>query len=260
MSDKVENPKRAMVVKELIHTEGTYVKNLTTIINVFMIPLQTQKILDDEQIKFQFGSVKIILEKHQQLLDSLVKASINEIGLVMSTFSKELYVYEDYLVNFDAALLRRAALLSTRKFAMFLDSVRNSPECGGQGIESYLIAPVQRIPRYRLLLQELIKYTNKSTSSSTITIDGEQTTETVQLTEALERISEVAAAHNEAIRRRETKDLLMSIMLQFDFRCRVNLLDAERALLRVGLLGKQCRSVLFFFCFLFIIIILYIYI
>jgi hypothetical protein len=228
---KAVSPKRGFIIKEMIATEATYIKKLESIINVFMIPLQQQKILDDDTCKYQFGSVAVILEKHQQLYENLSVVDYDKVGLLFKEFSNELHVYEEYMVNFDPALTKRAALLmSNRKFSNFVETARANPEAAGLGIESFLIAPVQRIPRYRLLLQELIKYT-----------DFEHP-DYQNLHDAFEAVGESASAHNEAIRRRETKDKLMEIMMRFDNRSRVNLLDGvERSIIREGVLGKQCR-------------------
>ena len=222
------NPKRDMVIKEIVHTEGTYVRRLGVVVDMFMLPLQEKKILDEEMLKMQFGGLIIILEKHKVFLESITNADFSEIGRLFKEFSSELNVYEEYLVNFDIALTKRASLLmSNRKFANYVETVRSNPLCEGLGLESFLIAPVQRIPRYRLLLQELLKYTPEDHSDY------------VHISEAFASIREIASAHNEAIRR---KDKLMEIMMQFDFRCRVNLIDGvERAIKREGILGKQCR-------------------
>ena len=37
--------------------------------------------------------------------------------------------------------------------------LRFSPTCGGKGIKDFLIMPVQRIPRYSMLLQDMVKNT-----------------------------------------------------------------------------------------------------
>jgi hypothetical protein len=39
--------------------------------------------------------------------------------------------------------------------------VEKKPMCRGLKLMSFLIMPVQRVPRYRLLLQELLKQANK---------------------------------------------------------------------------------------------------
>jgi hypothetical protein len=49
-------------------------------------------------------------------------------------------------------------MTSNRKFMQLVDDAAKDPRCVGLGIESLLIAPVQRIPRYRLLFTELLKW------------------------------------------------------------------------------------------------------
>lgn len=41
----------------------------------------------------------------------------------------------------------------------FGKKLRFSPTCGGKGIKDFLIMPVQRIPRYSMLLQDMVKNT-----------------------------------------------------------------------------------------------------
>ena len=98
------------------------------------------------------------------------------------------------------------------------------------GIDAYSIEPVQRIPRYLLLLQALLKYTPKDDRNLEITV------------QALQQVIEVALANNEAIRARENENKLMEIMMSFETRSRVNLMDDNnRIFLKEGNLQKQCR-------------------
>lgn len=62
-----------------------------------------------------------------------------------------------------------------------------------------MIQPVQRIPRYRLLFEELVKYTPK---------DHPDYEPTVQ---ALRRIEEVAIHVNESVRDKENQEKLLSV-------------------------------------------------
>ena len=120
-----------------------------------------------------------------------------------------------------------------RKFAEFLDKVKSNPQFNGMGIEAYSIESVQRIPRYLLLLQALLKYTPKDDRNLDITV------------QALQQVSEVALANNEAIWARENENKLIEIIMSFETRSRVNLMDDNnRIFLKEGNLHNNaggCR-------------------
>ena len=63
-----------------------------------------------------------------------------------------------------------------------------------QPLQSYLIMPVQRLPRYRMLLAELLKYADKHSK------------DTKQLELALEKVAKIADEINE--RKRAVRVLL----------------------------------------------------
>jgi len=100
----------------------------------------------------------------------------------------------------------------------------------GQSVESIFILPVQRIPRYRLLLEQLLKYTPTDHTEYDV------------VKRALEKISDMAMFSNEAIRARENKTKIMEIMLSINPLSRVDLLDdQDRRFIKEGILSRQCR-------------------
>lgn len=100
----------------------------------------------------------------------------------------------------------------------------------GQSVESIFILPVQRIPRYRLLLEQLLKYTPNDHTEYDV------------VKRALEKISDMAMFSNEAIRARENKTKIMEIMLSINPLSRVDLLDdQDRRFIKEGILSRQCR-------------------
>lgn len=159
------------------------------------------------------------------------EAKTIEMGRIFKDFSAFLKMYREYIANFDIARARRGYLLTTNKrFADFLDKIKAEPVFKGLGIEAYLIEPIQRIPRYRLLLEALLKYTSDNHPDRDI------------IAQALQQVSEVAIENNEAIRKRENYDKLMEVITSFETRSRVNLLDdPNRTFLKEGILQKQCR-------------------
>ncbi len=70
-------------------------------------------------------------------------------------------VYPAYIINYDAAVIRlKKVRKKSNKLVVFLDEQKNRPESRKLDLDSLLIMPVQRIPRYKLLFEELLKHTD----------------------------------------------------------------------------------------------------
>jgi len=67
-------------------------------------------------------------------------------------------VYEPYLANWTKLQEAVKKLQTKSKYANFMKKQREIS--GGLGISSYLIMPIQRVPRYVLLINELVKHTD----------------------------------------------------------------------------------------------------
>eukprot|EP00602_Paraphysomonas_sp_CaronLab_P000051 CAMPEP_0185028450 /NCGR_PEP_ID=MMETSP1103-20130426/14168_1 /TAXON_ID=36769 /ORGANISM="Paraphysomonas bandaiensis, Strain Caron Lab Isolate" /LENGTH=652 /DNA_ID=CAMNT_0027562875 /DNA_START=12 /DNA_END=1970 /DNA_ORIENTATION=+ len=234
--DEKREKKRVLVIKEIISSETTYFNRLQTTVDVFMIPFREKGILSNTEYDGQFGQLEMIRDMHKKLLSELNEAEGNgvnsiRVGKVFKDFSYFLKMYKQYLACFEGAIVRRAKLLtSNKKFADFLEKARSDPRCKGLTLDSLLIEPVQRVPRYRLLLEELLKYTPETNEDHQ------------DIVEALENVRDVAAKNNEAIRQQEGMDKVYQVMIQLDSRYSVNLLDKpSRMFVRQGDLMKQCR-------------------
>lgn len=156
--------KRNYVINEIIDTEKIYFDKIRALNDVFINPLKTMKIISEDDLKLQFDGLVAMLDIHKNMYESMTANSAEHslnMGSIFSNFSADaLQCYKIYLVNFEKAMTRRGFLLTkNKKFAKFVERACQDPKCLGCGIESLLISPVQRIPRYRLLLEELLKYT-----------------------------------------------------------------------------------------------------
>lgn len=226
---------RGYVVQELIDTEKKYVAQLQLVVDVFIDPLRLERILDDGDIKEQFLNWEPILGLHEQLLEQLEAGSSalgdTKVGQIFIKYSSFFKMYMQYLSNFEIALTRRAELMcKNRKFLNFLEKAEKDSRCRGMGIESFLVTPVQRIPRYRMLLEQILKCTPK------------QHEDYMNLSSSLSKIIDVATANNEAIRQRDSKDMIMRIMMSLDSKTRVNLLDVPtRIFIMESEMMRQCR-------------------
>jgi len=84
------------------------------------------------------------------------KQKLADVFLFMAEFLK---TYTDYINNYDNAQTTLIRCSENKAFAKFLFKTSQDPICGGQSLFGYLIMPVQRVPRYALLLRELEKCT-----------------------------------------------------------------------------------------------------
>lgn len=106
-------------------------------------------------------------------------------------------MYTSYVQNFSGATQTLGKLLTDKKyerFKVYVDQCRSDPRCQGLSLESFLVMPVQRIPRYKLLLTELLKNTEESNKDY------------ILLSKALEAIESVATLMNEDLRQNEKHD------------------------------------------------------
>lgn len=161
--------RRTRVAQELLDTEGTYVRNLAIVIKKFQNPLfqiaRTKKpLLPTDKIRLIFSSIEIIFGCNTMLLEGLnqrmarwsSKQYLGDVFLYMADFFR---VYTEYINNFDKAQKELIRSCSDSKLSKWLENVRVSDVCAGQSLMSFLIMPVQRMPRYELLLKELQKAT-----------------------------------------------------------------------------------------------------
>jgi hypothetical protein len=160
--------RRICVVNEILSSENTYLSRLRITMEIFILPLKEKNILINDDFKKQFSNFEIIRELHERLFAALMAAkeqhldSVNniQIGKVFKEFSGFFKMYKEYLASYEGSIVRLAKLVtSNRKFVQFLENARADPRSLGMGIDSFLMEPVQRIPRYRMLLEELLKYT-----------------------------------------------------------------------------------------------------
>eukprot|EP00002_Diphylleia_rotans_P008582 TRINITY_DN1852_c0_g1_i1.p1 TRINITY_DN1852_c0_g1~~TRINITY_DN1852_c0_g1_i1.p1 ORF type:complete len:1197 (+),score=251.22 TRINITY_DN1852_c0_g1_i1:88-3678(+) len=160
---------RKRVMQELLTTERTYVNNLHLIIKKFMQPIQaapaTKRILSDEDYKSIFYLIESIYQLHQSvILPGLQKSiepseSVAKLAAVFVEAEHFLKIYGGYLDNYEAAAATLKRCLQSSNFSLFMKETMKDPACQNLDLLSFLIQPVQRIPRYKLLLDELIKAT-----------------------------------------------------------------------------------------------------
>eukprot|EP00960_Hanusia_phi_P052130 761262-Hanusia_phi.AAC.6 len=231
MSFKARHP-----ILELLNTETSYTRSLKTMLEVYFTPLRNAQyklspILQEHFIDTIFGNAEdlfVIADQLRVALDRRIKNTkqdeVPKVGDIMYNIAPLLKLYQKYVSHYErASQCYFECKEKVKEFSLFLEKTQSHHESSVLSLDSYLIMPVQRIPRYKLLLEEILKHT---------TVDSDDYED---LKRALNMISDQADQCNEATRRRENTEKLRSI--QKNLRG-VDLVDPERRLIREGRLTR----------------------
>ncbi|KFO96341.1 Protein ECT2 [Calypte anna] len=207
---------RWQVAKELYQTESNYVDILTTIIQLFQVPLEKEgqlggPILAQEEIKTIFGSIPDILDVHTKIKEDLEDLMMNwteskSIGDIILKYSKDLLKTYPPFVNFFEMSKETITRCEKQKprFHAFLKINQAKPECGRQSLAELLIRPVQRLPSVALLLNDIKKHT------------AEENPDKTTLERAIESLKEVMTHINEDKRKTEAQRQFFDVVYEVD--------------------------------------------
>jgi len=162
---------RVQRLMEIITTEETYVTGLDALCTVYKQQLEfNAKVSPDplmapDDITTVFMNCEAILAYNKTVLEALHErsATVNFdtcVGDILSNMAPFLSLYTHYCNNYD----RGIALMDTLrkkdpKLDEFLIQCKTNPMCKNLDIMDLLIMPVQRVPRYILLIEQLLLHT-----------------------------------------------------------------------------------------------------
>lgn len=155
---------------EILETEQAYVDSLDIIIELLIGPLRQDidavMILEEEDIQIIFSNIEtlrgvncVFLKKLEERLNCWHDTQyLGDIFVEMAPFFKTYCAYVD---NYPRAMARaRLLMVQNHLFAGFLNQFQMNPRVKKLDLFSYLIKPIQRIPRYVLLTEAVIKHTS----------------------------------------------------------------------------------------------------
>ncbi|XP_045063733.1 protein ECT2 isoform X4 [Coregonus clupeaformis] len=234
---------RWQVSKELYQTESNYVDILTTVLQLFKVPLEKEgqvggPILAPEEIKTIFGSIPEIYDVHTRIkadLEELVMdwSEDKSVGNIILKYSKDLVKAYPPFVNFFEMSKETIVRCEKQKprFHAFLKINQAKPECGRQTLVELLIRPVQRLPSVALLLNDIKKHTACNNPDK------------ITLEKAIESLKEVMTHINEDKRKIEGQKQIFDVVYEVDG-CPANLLSSHRSLVHrvetIALGDKPC--------------------
>ncbi|XP_040164859.1 putative protein tag-52 [Anopheles arabiensis] len=152
---------RLQAIREIRTSEESYLRQLDLLLEYFVTPLRTNGFLTEKVHNQIFGQLDTIHNLSQELLrkldddlDNVVKAFTN-LGPFFKLYSVYAFDYRNSLCTLQSLMDKNVTL------KRYIANTESRPEVQMKLI-SLLITPIQRIPRYKLLLQQVLLYTSPS--------------------------------------------------------------------------------------------------
>eukprot|EP01113_Clastostelium_recurvatum_P032751 TRINITY_DN4247_c0_g1_i5.p1 TRINITY_DN4247_c0_g1~~TRINITY_DN4247_c0_g1_i5.p1 ORF type:complete len:1216 (+),score=317.57 TRINITY_DN4247_c0_g1_i5:241-3648(+) len=211
-----EDTRRRKVAEELLFTEQTYVTNLGCLVKDVISPLRdliassssssittntSNQSTTMEQLSLAFSNWSDIFSLHTSLLQIMKMKFAEDIkiatfgDLFLDAADLLLPVYTKYVNTFEQCGMRAKFLRKTNssfnELLTRFEEDRDRAAGGGLDLASFLIMPVQRMPRYLLLLRELLKCTPSTHLDANLIQEGCKAIEKVVL-----QINASKAHHN----------------------------------------------------------------
>jgi FYVE/RhoGEF/PH domain-containing protein 3 len=231
--------KREKLVREMVETEKSYVSQLDALDECYMTPLlkeatKPEPPLSLKQCDALFLNVRSIKSMNETTLLAALEKSLTTanqcIGQALIDFAPFFQFYKDYIANHVKAndlleQLNAGIVLATFphmspfvtylphcigvhviiedspyiKFKAFCAAALADPKAKNLSLASLLITPIQRVPRYKMLLDEIRKNTPHTHA------------DTAALDKAYALVSQAAIDINEAVRSQENRTFLMDM-------------------------------------------------
>uniref|UniRef100_A0A8C0Y5Q9 FYVE, RhoGEF and PH domain containing 4b n=1 Tax=Cyprinus carpio carpio TaxID=630221 RepID=A0A8C0Y5Q9_CYPCA len=205
--EQIKELKLYKIANELLQTERAYVTRLHLLDQVFCAKLTEEAgkgTFPVEVVKGIFSNVGSIYTFHSQfLLPDLETrmsqwASTPRIGDILAQLAPFLRMYAEYVKNFDSAMdLLKQWTERSVQFNAIIQDIQEA--CGNLTLQHHMLEPVQRVPRYEMLLKDYLKKL------------PEDDPDCSQAEKSLNIISMAATHSNMAIRKMENLKKLMEI-------------------------------------------------
>eukprot|EP00112_Aurelia_sp_Birch-Aquarium-sp1_P004336 Seg149.3 transcript_id=Seg149.3/GoldUCD/mRNA.D3Y31 product="Rho guanine nucleotide exchange factor 39" protein_id=Seg149.3/GoldUCD/D3Y31 len=220
--------KRKKIVNEIIESERSYQSHLQLLISNFLVPIKVGCLLSKAAIEAIFGNIEGICSVNLQLLELMETEDVASALYKLAPYMK---LYSLYANNFE--LSNKTIEEQEKKnpdFLAFKESQESKEEMCGLKLRALLITPIQRIPRYKLLLDTLLEKTTPDHPDYR------------KLHDACMEVSKVATHINECLRLHENFNKMLSIQNSL-------VGDGAPRILAPGLYGNMgCRKMQMMVC------------
>ncbi|POI29572.1 hypothetical protein CIB84_006679, partial [Bambusicola thoracicus] len=166
---------RQEVINELFATEGSHLRILRVLDLLFYQRMRKEGLLSREELALLFPNLPDVIEIHNSLSESMKKLReegpiIKEIGDLMLSRFDGLAKEEIQQVTADFCSYQSIALelIKTKqrketRFQIFMQEAESNPQCRRLQLKDLIISEMQRLTKYPLLLENILKHTEAGT-------------------------------------------------------------------------------------------------
>nr|XP_044993978.1 rho guanine nucleotide exchange factor 11 isoform X4 [Jaculus jaculus] len=207
---------RQEVINELLVTEASHLRTLRVLDLVFYQRMKKEKLMPREELARLFPNLPELIEIHNSWFESMRKLReegpiITDLGdLMLARFDgparEELQQVAAQFCSYQSAALE---LIKTKqrkesRFQLFMQEAESHPQCRRLQLRDLIISEMQRLTKYPLLLENIIKHTEGGTP------------EHEKLCRARDQCREILRFVNEAVKQTENQHRLEGYQKRLD--------------------------------------------
>nr|XP_013816482.1 PREDICTED: guanine nucleotide exchange factor VAV3 [Apteryx mantelli mantelli] len=189
-----ENDIRSCCLAEIKQTEEKYTETLESIEKFFMVPLK--RFLSASEFDTVFINIPDLVKIHrsltQDISDSIVNKNDQNLYQIFINYKERLVIYGQYCSQVEIAISCLDNISKTKEdVKLKLEECSKRANNGKFTLRDLLVVPMQRVLKYHLLLQELVKHTTDPAEKANLKL-------------ALDAMKDLAQYVNEVKRDNET--------------------------------------------------------
>ncbi|XP_071870354.1 putative protein tag-52 [Bombus fervidus] len=157
--EEKEKDLKFQAIHEILTTEATYLRQLEILMEYFVQPMIERKLLHHSLLSTLSENIKTLYNVSGELIKELKQDPRNIAGAFhkLAPFFK---LYSVYAYDYEQILsVLQIKQENDTEFKDFISKQETRPEVGRK-LPSILITPIQRVPRYKLLLREVLQHTS----------------------------------------------------------------------------------------------------
>uniref|UniRef100_A0A8C4JB25 Vav guanine nucleotide exchange factor 1 n=1 Tax=Dromaius novaehollandiae TaxID=8790 RepID=A0A8C4JB25_DRONO len=198
--------KQLCCLQEIRQTEEKYTETLESICQHFLRPLR--RFLQPQDLESIFINIEDLLQLHRVFLAELRAALGGPGGArglppLFLAYKERFLLYGRYCSQVEAASRRLDQLATATDLRMKLQECSQRANNGRFSLRDLLMVPMQRVLKYHLLLQELVKHTPEPTERENLRV-------------ALDAMRDLAQCVNEVKRDNETLKQITNFQLSIE--------------------------------------------